>query len=1019
MAKISDTTSYPNIAPVGDDYLILTDKDSALATKTVTVENLGVYLFGNIPGSLIPALDDTYDIGSASKEWRDLYIDGVARIDDLRADVGEIITLTVPTSFVLSGAVSGSSLITATTLSGASNTNIASTLAIKTYVDTAIGTVDDLSCFYDTSTTSVNIPTQSLRILGTANQITTTGDGAQTMQIAFPTNITTPGQLNSTGIIIPVTDKDTNLGATGNRWQNFFTENIADASNNLGTATQFLGKNSANTGLEWKALTNEDLNVRLTSSGTPTFTVDLASQSLGLLGTTNEIETVNATNQTAAFRLAQNITTRGQLNSTGIIIPVTDKDTNLGGTSNRWQNFFTENIADAANNLGTAGQVLAKNAGNTGLEWITNGASDTLNVSITSVGTTATSIDLPTQKLSLLGTANAIEVTNPVGQTIAFNLPLNITTRGQLNSLGPIIPTTDATQNLGSTVNRWQNFFAQNIADLNDNLGTAGQILVKNAGNSGLQWVDEANDKTLTISDGSTTGNVDLPTQSLTFTGTANQIEATVLNQAVTFAFPTNITTAGQLNSGGPIIPTANATHNLGSTVNRWLNFFTTQIVDKDDLTGGAAQILTNDSAGTAMTWTTGGTATQVLAKNSTNNGLVWVDNNEYSSWKISDGESPPNQTAVNDLGTVVMAGTANQIRTLESAGTVTFSFPTNITTPGQLNSGGPMLPTSDVTFNLGGTSNRWLNLFTNQIVDAGNNTGGAAQILTNNTTANAMTWTTGGTEGQLLARKTGNVELEWVDMDDSSLEFLGDTNTAVPTVDLNSQSFSILGTANEIETVGVNQSLTIALPTNITTKGQLNSTGIIIPVTDKDINLGGTSNRWQNFFTENIVDEGNNLGTANQILAKNAGNTGLEWKDSNYDILEVTTTITNAQMLAISSTPIQVAPSPGANKLIAVVECLWKLDYAAPVFDFAADPFIRYDSGGANTQYRPFGAFDNGIVNGGADFYQAVPPVQSQGNANGQILVNNGLFFTAAANPSQGGGTLTFKVKYRVEDAF
>ncbi len=226
-----------------------------------------------------------------------------------------------------------------------------------------------------------------------------------------------------------------------------------------------------------------------------------------------------------------------------------------------------------------------------------------------------------------------------------------------------------------------------------------------------------------------------------------------------------------------------------------------------------------------------------MLAKNSTNDALVWVDNNEYSSWKISDGESPPNQTAVNDLGTVVMAGTANQIRTLESAGTVTFSFPTNITTPGQLNSGGPMLPTSDVAFNLGGTANRWLNLFTNQIVDAGNNTGGAAQILTKNTAANAMTWTTGGTAGQLLARTANNIELEWVDMDDSSLEFLGDTNTLTPTVDLNSQSFSILGTANEIETVGINQSLTIAFPTNITTKGQLNRTGIIIPVTDKDIN--------------------------------------------------------------------------------------------------------------------------------------------------------------------------------------
>ena len=40
MAKISDTTSYPNIAPVGDDYLILTDKDSSLATKTVLVSAL-------------------------------------------------------------------------------------------------------------------------------------------------------------------------------------------------------------------------------------------------------------------------------------------------------------------------------------------------------------------------------------------------------------------------------------------------------------------------------------------------------------------------------------------------------------------------------------------------------------------------------------------------------------------------------------------------------------------------------------------------------------------------------------------------------------------------------------------------------------------------------------------------------------------------------------------------------------------------------------------------------------------
>ena len=1349
MAKISDTTSYPNIAPVGDDYLILTDKDSSLATKTVTVEDLGLYLFGNIPGSLIPALDDSYDIGSASKEWRDLYIDGVARIDDLRADVGEIITLTVPTSFVLSGAVSGSSLITATTLSGASNSNIASTLAIKTYVDTAIATVDDLSGTYDIGTTSVNIPTQILRILGTGNQIITTGDDAQTMQLSFPTNITTPGRLASTGEIFPVTDKNINLGQVGSRWQNFFTENIADETDSFGLAKHFLGKNDLNTALEWKEVPDEDLRVRLTSAAAITFTVDLGTESLGIIGTEDEIEVVDAGGNTAALRLPVDITTRGQLNSLGTIIPLTDADTNLGSTTKRWQSFFTKDIVDAGNNLGVAAQVLAKNAANTGLEWITNGASDTLNISIDSIGTLATSVDLPTQKLSLLGTSNQIEIVNPVAQTIAFQLPVDITTRGQLNSLGAIVPVTDAVEKLGSATKRWLSFFTQDIADANDDFGTANQVLAKSNTNAGLRWRNEVNDKTLNIVDlDGTAGSIDLPTETFSLLGTVNQINAVVANQTITFAFPTDITTPGQLNSGGAILPVADGVNNLGGISNKWATFFPTEIAAADDGTGAvgqylgkdssnvldwitpvissfkvsdsetppnvtvinntdtvtfagttnqlsviensgtltfsfptdittpgrlastgtiipvtdldtnlgsttkrwqsfftkdivdagnnlgvAAQVLAKNAANTGLEWITNGasdtlnisidsigtlatsvdlptqklsllgtsnqieivnpvaqtiafqlpvdittrgqlnslgaivpvtdaveklgsatkrwlsfftqdiadanddfgTANQVLAKSNTNAGLRWrnevndktlniVDldgtagsidlptetfsllgtvnqinavvanqtitfafptdittpgqlnsggailpvadgvNNlggisnkwatffpteiaaaddgtgavgQYlgkdssnvldwitpviSSFKVSDSETPPNVTVINNTDTVTFAGTTNQLSVIENSGTLTFSFPTDITTPGRLASTGTIIPVTDLDTNLGSTTKRWLNLFASQIVDKDDLTGGAAQILTNDTAGTKLTWTTGGTAGQVLAKDVANTGLEWVNQPTlaPSLEFLGDTNTLTPTVDLNSESLSILGTANEIVTVGVDQSLTIAFPTDITTKGILNSTGIIIPVGNKTTNLGATANRWQNFFTENIADEADNFGTANQILAKNAGNTGLEWKDSNYDILEVTTTITNAQMLAIETTPIQVAPAPGAGKLIAVVECLWKLDYVAPAFDFVADPFIRYDSGGSNTQYRPFGAFDNGIVNASVDFYQAVPPVQSQGNANGQILINNGLFITATQNPSQGGGSLTFKVKYRVEDAF
>ena len=53
-----------------------------------------------------------------------------------------------------------------------------------------------------------------------------------------------------------------------------------------------------------------------------------------------------------------------------------------------------------------------------------------------------------------------------------------------------------------------------------------------------------------------------------------------------------------------------------------------------------------------------------------------------------------------------------------------------------------------------------------------------------------------------------------------SDLDFLGDSNTGTPAVDLDSQNFSVLGTANEIVTSGANQILTIGLPNNVTISG-------------------------------------------------------------------------------------------------------------------------------------------------------------------------------------------------------
>ena len=59
MAKISNTSAYPNITPDGEDYLILTDKENALATKTATLNNIASFFAATSLQSTTVALTTT------------------------------------------------------------------------------------------------------------------------------------------------------------------------------------------------------------------------------------------------------------------------------------------------------------------------------------------------------------------------------------------------------------------------------------------------------------------------------------------------------------------------------------------------------------------------------------------------------------------------------------------------------------------------------------------------------------------------------------------------------------------------------------------------------------------------------------------------------------------------------------------------------------------------------------------------------------------------------------------------
>ena len=73
MAKISNTTAYPNITPLGSDYLVLTDtSSSANLTKTVTVQALADFIDDQV------TLQEVLDTGSnatwTAGKWQGLSI---------------------------------------------------------------------------------------------------------------------------------------------------------------------------------------------------------------------------------------------------------------------------------------------------------------------------------------------------------------------------------------------------------------------------------------------------------------------------------------------------------------------------------------------------------------------------------------------------------------------------------------------------------------------------------------------------------------------------------------------------------------------------------------------------------------------------------------------------------------------------------------------------------------------------------------------------------------------------------
>jgi len=160
-AYIDSITTTGNVA-VGGNLTVTGTTTFNGGTITMGDAATDNVVFGaDVDSNIIPDDDDSYDLGSSSQEWRNLYIDGTANIDSLVADTADI------NGGTIDGAVIGGSsaaAITGTTITGTAITGTSFVIgsadiseAELEILDGATVTTDELNILDGVTSTTAEI----------------------------------------------------------------------------------------------------------------------------------------------------------------------------------------------------------------------------------------------------------------------------------------------------------------------------------------------------------------------------------------------------------------------------------------------------------------------------------------------------------------------------------------------------------------------------------------------------------------------------------------------------------------------------------------------------------------------------------------------------------------------------------------------------------------------------------------------------------------------------------------------
>ena len=873
-----------------------------------------INVVGSITNNLIPAINASYNIGSDSLRWRNLYASKLI-VDDIEIDTNVIRSTLSNQNLELRA--NGTGAIRIDNLDFKNNTIISNTT--NTDIQITPNGIGIIQLQKDTNITGTLTVSNNTNLNGN----TVLGD-ASTDTVNFIARINSDFVPNITGLY--------NLGSDSLRWRNLYASKII--VDNIEIDTNYIQTTISNQDLELRA--NGTGSIRIDNLDFKNNTIISNSTNTDIQITPNGTGTIQLqkdTYVTGNFTVSANT----QLNGNTILgdsatdtinfiarinsdfVPLYNSTYNLGADSLRWRTVYggkliLDNIEIDTNYIQTtvSNQDLELRANGTGAIRIDN--LDFKNNTIIS-NTSNTNIIINPNGTGTIQLQKDTFITGNF--TVSANTQLNGNTvlgdsaTDTINFIARINsdfnPSATATYNLGADSLRWRTVYSGKLLVDNIEIDTnyiqttiSNQDLELRANGTGAIRIDSLDFKNNTIISNSTntdivinpngTGTIQLQKDTFVtgnFTVSSNtQLNGnTILGDSAT----DTINFIARINSD--FLPLTNSTYNLGADTLRWRSLYSSKTV------------IDNIEIDTNIIQTT--ISNQDLELRANGTGAIRIDSLDFkNNTIISNSTNTDIQINPNGTGTIQLqkdtyiTGNLDVTGNISLGGNITIGDQSSdtINLVGSLNNS--LIPSITSVYNIGSDSLRWRNLYASKaIIDD-------IEIDTN-----VIRSTLSNQNLELRANGTGSIRIDLLDFKNNSITSyvtnsdIGIRPNGTGTIQLQKDTY-VTGNLDVTGNLTLGGNITIGNQESDTINVVGSITNNLVPAVTASYDIGKDLFRWRNIYSSKIlIDDieidSNLIRTTNtnadlELRANGTGAIRIDNLDFNDNVISTNTTDTN-----------------------------------------------------------------------------------------------------------------------------